>query len=138
MEAKAAPATAPAQPSSVGAKILVVDDSEEVREVLRDIPVRRRQMVVTCADGETGLAEVEARQFDIAMGDLALPGISGLEVANRLKSRRPDSTVVVMTGYFDRMDPEGTRAKGVDFVLTKPFSLEQLRLVIHRAYTGVS
>jgi DNA-binding response OmpR family regulator len=91
--------------------------------------------VVTCADGEAGLAEATARQFDLAMVDLALPGISGLEVASRLKRRSPDSTVVVMTGYFDRV---GTGAKGVDFVLTKPFSLDQVRLMINRVYTHAS
>jgi CheY-like chemotaxis protein/nitrogen-specific signal transduction histidine kinase len=128
--------TTPAHPSPPGkAKILVVDDSEEVRDVLRDILVRQGHAVVTCADGEAGLAEATARQFDLAMVDLALPGISGLEVASRLKRRSPDSTVVVMTGYFDRV---GTGAKGVDFVLTKPFSLDQVRLMINRVYTHAS
>ena len=70
--------------------------------------------------------------------DLALPGISGLEVASRLKHGWPDTEVVVMTGYFDRVGPAGTQAKGVDFVLTKPFTLDELRLVIQRAYSDVS
>jgi CheY-like chemotaxis protein len=133
-EAEAA-TTTPVHPSPGKAKILVVDDSEEVRDVLRDVLVRQGHAVVTCADGEAGLAEATARQFDLAMVDLALPGISGLEVASRLKRRSPDSTVVVMTGYFDRV---GTGAKGVDFVLTKPFSLDQVRLMINRVYTHAS
>jgi two-component system cell cycle sensor histidine kinase/response regulator CckA len=125
-----------ARTSTPGAQILVVDDSEEVREVLRDLLSQHGHTVVTCEDGESGLAELETRRFDLAMVDLALPGISGLEVANRLKGRWPDATVVIMTGYFDRVGSEGTLAKGVDFVLTKPFTLDQLRLVIHRAYSG--
>ena len=125
-----------ARTSTPGAQILVVDDSEEVREVLRDLLSQQGHTVVTCADGESGLAELETRRFDLAMLDLALPGISGLEVANQLKRRWPDVTVVVMTGYFDRVGPEGTLAKGVDFVLTKPFSLDQLRLVIRYVYSG--
>lgn len=122
--------------SKPGAQILVVDDSAEVREVLRELLSQHGHTVVTCEDGESGLAELETRRFDLAMVDLALPGISGLEVANRLKGRWPDATVVIMTGYFDRVGPEGTLAKGVDFVLTKPFSLDQLRLVIRYAYSG--
>jgi len=125
-----------ARTSTPGAQILVVDDSEDVREVLRELLTQHGHTVVTCKDGESGLAELETRRFDLAMVDLKLPGISGHEVANRLKDRWPDATVVIMTGYFDRVGPEGTRAKGVDFVLTKPFSLDQLRLVLHHAYSG--
>ena len=125
-----------ARTSTPGAQILVVDDSEDVREVLRELLTQHGHTVVTCEDGESGLAELETRRFDLAMVDLKLPGISGHEVANRLKDRWPDATVVIMTGYFDRLGPEGTQAKGVDFVLTKPFTLDQLRLVIHHAYSS--
>jgi len=82
----------------------VVDDLRRVREVLRELLTGQGHMVVTCADGESGLAALETGQFDLAMVDLGLPGISGLEVATQLKRRFPDTTAVVMTGYFDRMD----------------------------------
>ncbi len=84
-------------------------------------------------DGESGLVELESRTFDLAMVDLGLPGISGLEVANRLKARWPSTQVALMTGYGDRMGPEDAHAKGVDFVLAKPFSLDQLRSVVDHA-----
>ena len=119
-------------------QILVVDDSEEVREVLRELLSQQGHTVVTCEDGESALAELETRRFGLAMVDVGLPGISGLDVTKKLKGRWPDATVVVMTGYFDRVGPEGTQAKGVDFVLTKPFTLDQLRLVMRHAYSGVS
>jgi CheY-like chemotaxis protein len=124
----------PAAPKSApGAKILVVDDSEEVREVLRELLSRHGYTVVTCPDGESGLVELESRTFDLVMLDLGLPGISGLEVANRLKPRWPNTQVALMTGYGDRMGPEDAQAKGVDFVLAKPFSLDQLRSVVDHA-----
>jgi CheY-like chemotaxis protein len=125
---------APSAPKPVpGAKILVVDDSEEVREVLRELLSRHGYTVVTCPDGESGLVELESRSFDLAMVDLGLPGISGLEVANRLKTRWPATQVALMTGYGDRMGSEDAHAKGVDFVLAKPFSLDQLRSVVDHA-----
>ena len=127
-----------ARTATPGAQILVVDDSEEVREVLRELLSQQGHTVVTCEDGESALAELETRRFGLAMVDVGLPGISGLDVAKKLKGRWPDATVVVMTGYFDRVGPEGTQAKGVDFVLTKPFTLDQLRLVMRHAYSGVS
>ena len=125
----AAPAPKPASP----AKILVVDDSEEVREVLRELLSRHGYTVVTSPDGESGLVELESRTFDLAMVDLGLPGISGLEVAHRLKQRWATTQVALMTGYGDRLGSEDAHAKGVDFVLSKPFSLDQLRSVVEHA-----
>jgi CheY-like chemotaxis protein len=125
-----------AAPKSVpGAKILVVDDSEEVREVLRELLSRHGYTVVTAPDGESGLVELETRAFDMAMVDLGLPGISGLEVAHRLRQRWPATRIALMTGYGDRMGPEDAQTKGVDFVLSKPFSLDQLRSVVDHAMT---
>ncbi|MGH7365170.1 MAG: ATP-binding protein [Candidatus Rokuibacteriota bacterium] len=129
----AAPVAPPAPKPIPSARILVVDDSEEVREVLRELLSRHGYTVVTCPDGESGLVEMESRAFDLAMVDLGLPGISGLEVANRLKPRWPATKVALMTGYGDRMGPEDAHAKGVDFVLAKPFSLDQLRSVVDHA-----
>jgi len=129
----AAPVAPPAPKPAPGAKILVVDDSEEVREVLRELLSRHGYTVVTCPDGESGLVELESRTFDVAMVDLGLPGINGLEVASRLKARWPATQVALMTGYGDRMGPEDAHAKGVDFVLAKPFSLDQLRSVVDHA-----
>ena len=128
-----APLAPPAPKPAPGAKILVVDDSEEVREVLRELLSRHGYSVVTCPDGESGLVEMDTRAFDLAMVDLGLPGISGLEVAHRLKQRWPTTRVALMTGYGDRMGPEDAHAKGVDFVLAKPFSLDQLRSVVDHA-----
>ncbi len=127
----AAPATKAAQ----GAKILVVDDSEEVREVLRELLSRHGYTVVTAPDGESGLVELDTRTFDMAMVDLSLPGISGLEVARRLKERWPTTPVALMTGYGDRLGPDDAHTKGIDFVLAKPFSLDQLRSVVDLAMT---
>jgi CheY-like chemotaxis protein len=127
-----APAPAKAAP---GAKILVVDDSEEVREVLRELLSRHGYTVVTAPDGESGLVELDTRTFDMAMVDLGLPGISGLEVARRLKERWPTTPVALMTGYGDRLGADDAQTKGIDFVLAKPFSLDQLRSVVDLAMT---
>jgi CheY-like chemotaxis protein len=132
--AAAQEAPAPAK-AAQGAKILVVDDSEEVREVLRELLSRHGYTVVTAPDGESGLVELDARVFDMAMVDLGLPGISGLEVARRLKARWPATPVALMTGYGDRLGSEDAQTKGVDFVLAKPFSLDQLRSVVDLAMT---
>jgi CheY-like chemotaxis protein len=134
--APARPAAPPAPPMAApvrSAKILVVDDSEEVREVLRELLSRHGHTVVVVPDGESGLVELDTRAFDVAMIDLSLPGISGLEVAHRLKERWPTTRVALMTGYGDRVGSEDPKSRGIDFVLAKPFSLDQLRSVVDHA-----
>jgi len=143
ISAKIAPAATVATPSpsvpqiAPGAQILVVDDSSQVREVLRELLDRYGHTVVCCEDGESGLVELETRRFDLVIVDVGLPGISGLELANRLKQRWPGTTIALMTGYLDRLGPEDAKANGVDFVLGKPFSIDQIRSVIHHAWSRV-
>ena len=126
-------ATAPpasARPSASGAQILVIADSEEVREGLRDLLTRHGHTVVARADGNSGFAEIGTWRFDLAMVDLSLPGVSGLEVAQQLKRRCPDTTVALMTGYFHRMRPDDAQASGVDVILRKPFALDQVQSIV--------
>ncbi|HWN92403.1 MAG TPA: hybrid sensor histidine kinase/response regulator [Verrucomicrobiae bacterium] len=123
---------AAARPSTSGAQILLIADAEEVREVLRDLLTRHGHSVVARADGNSGLAELGTWRFDLAMVDLSLPGVSGLEVAQQLKLRTPGTTVALMTGYFDRMRPDDVRAKGVDVILKKPFSLDQVQAIVDK------
>jgi CheY-like chemotaxis protein len=113
----------------------VVDDSKEVREVLRELLDRYGHTVVCREDGESGLTELETRRFDLVIADVGLPGISGLELASRVKQHSPGTTVALMTGYLDRLGPEDAQANGVDFVLGKPFSIDQVRSVIHHAWS---
>jgi CheY-like chemotaxis protein len=70
------------------------------------------------------------------MLDLGLPGISGLEVAARLKESWTATRVALMTGYGVRVGPDDAQSRGVDFVLAKPFSLDQLRSVVDHALTA--
>jgi len=134
-EGPAAAPPASASQIAPGAQILVVDDSKEVREVLRELLDRYGHTVVCCEDGESGLLELETRRFDLVIADVGLPGISGLELASRVKQRSPGTTVALMTGYLDRLGPEDAQANGVDFVLGKPFSIDQVRSVIHHAWS---
>ncbi len=129
-EPRATPPAASARPSASGAQILVIADSEEVREVLRDLLTRHGHTVVARADGNSGLAELGTWRFDLAMVDLSLTGGSGLEVAQQLKRRCPDTTVALMTGYFHRMRPDDAQARGVDVVLRKPFALDQVQSIV--------
>ncbi|HET7875200.1 MAG TPA: response regulator, partial [Methylomirabilota bacterium] len=114
-------------------RILVIDDSSEVRDVLSDLLAQHGYAVKVTEDGESGLAEAEQQSFVLAMVDIGLPGISGIEAAARIKLRWPNTFLVLMTGYADRVGINETRAKSIDAVLTKPFSLDQVKALVEQA-----
>jgi signal transduction histidine kinase/ActR/RegA family two-component response regulator len=123
------PATAP-----VGSgRILVIDDERDVAEILADVLSRDGHQVVACLDGEAGLARFQEAEFDLVVTDLGMPGISGWDVAREVRARRPGTPVAMVTGWGDRIDPAEASARGVDFLLAKPFKREQVRELVAAA-----
>ncbi len=129
------PETAPSLQPHRNAKILIIDDDEEVREVLGDLLTGQGHAVAAYADGESGLTRVQEEPFDLVITDLAMPRLSGWQVASLVKLRNPSTPVALVTGFSDRIDPEEARAKGVDFVMAKPFKLEDITAVVAQALT---
>lgn len=115
------------------ARVLVIDDEEEIREVLVELLRGQGHAVVGCADGRSGLARFEAERFDLVITDLGMPGLSGWEVAAAVKRRSPALPVALITGWGDRIDPEEARAKGVDHLVAKPFRIEEIAALAARA-----
>ncbi|MBI5491137.1 MAG: response regulator [Deltaproteobacteria bacterium] len=112
---------------------LLVDDDDAFREALVKV-LGRRDIDVTCAaDGELGLAALARDDFDVVVLDLAMPGLDGLQVLERLRARRLEVPVVMLTGHgspsagLDAMD-----LGAVDFLL-KPISPDRLALAIETA-----
>ncbi|MDP2344544.1 MAG: response regulator [Deltaproteobacteria bacterium] len=119
---------APAQEKGVGrAKVLVVDDEENIREILAEMLMTADHEVITAQDGAEALHKlVENPDIDLVFTDLGLPGMSGYEVAQEMKRLRPDLLVGLVTGWGATLDPEKARAHGVDMVISKPFRFEQV------------
>ena len=109
------------------ASILVVDDQEMIRELFREVLVRDGHELALASGSREGLQAFDKGYFDIVYTDLGMPGISGWQVASEIKKRKPGTVVVMTTGWEIRMDEEELGKNGVDFVLTKPFQLQQLR-----------
>jgi DNA-binding response OmpR family regulator len=121
-DGRAAPA-AEAEPH-----VLVVDDDPTVAEVVVGY-LRRAGMVAThAADGPAALAAAESDPPDLVVLDLMLPGIDGLEVCRRLRIRRPDLPVVMLTALGAEADRVAGLERGADDYVTKPFSPRELVL----------
>ena len=115
-----------------GERIVVIDDDYAMRLSCRQILARMGHAVETFDDGARGLAGVARLEPALVVVDLKMPGLSGLEVIRRLHELDPSVVVVVITGYAT-IDTaiEAMKAGAYDF-LPKPFSPDQLRMIVAR------
>jgi len=112
--------------------ILVVDDDASIRAVLAQYLGDEGYRVAAEGCGEAGLAALERGPWDLVITDLKMPGIGGLEVLRRVKERRPETEVVVLTGYATIRDGvEAMREGAYDFLL-KPVQVDQIDAVVAR------
>jgi CheY-like chemotaxis protein len=110
-------------------RILIVDDEPMVREVvvlyLRD----GRHEVTEAEDAAQALEKFQSGTFDVVLTDRSMPGMSGDELAVRIKQIAPRCPVVLLTGYQEA----AAGRSAVDFVLPKPFAIDALRDVMRKA-----
>lgn len=107
-------------------RVLIIDDQEDVRTVLSLMLEAHGFETLTAGSGEEGLAHAARTRVDVVFTDLRMPGISGWEVARRLRSLDPPPRVVLVTGWVMDNSPELLRARGIDAVLLKPFTFEEV------------
>ncbi len=112
------------------ARILLVEDRESLRRMIALALEGQGHQVTAAADGEAGIAALEAAEFDLLLSDLKLPGCSGLDVLAAARRLRPGLPVVVMTAYGTvAAAVEAMKLGAADF-LEKPVDLDELdRLV---------
>jgi DNA-binding NtrC family response regulator len=115
------------------AKILVVDDEQVMRAFLERALKKLGHEVELVSSGEEALERFTPRTFQLVLSDLRMPGMSGLELLERLIELDPRTGVVIMTAFGTIEDAvEAVQRGAVDFV-TKPIELGHLKLVLERA-----
>jgi CheY-like chemotaxis protein len=107
-------------------KVLVVDDDPVVGESFNRVLSGKGYAVITAKDGQEAMTKLEAEQYDVVFTDLRMPGMTGLEVAERVKARQPWTPVVIVTGYGSQRSEERARAAGVSDFLHKPLSPDMI------------
>jgi PAS domain S-box-containing protein len=117
-------------PSRGEATVLVIEDEEEIRELLCEIISSCGNSVETAQDGSQGIKLFSQKPFDMVFTDLGMPGLTGWQVAQEIKKLNSSTPVALITGYCIPDDSDELQQKGVDFVLNKPFLIDQvLKLV---------
>jgi DNA-binding NtrC family response regulator len=116
-----------------GARVLVTEDQETVRDLLVAVLREEGYAVDTAASGEAALARLEEATFDLVLLDLNLPGMGGMEVLARGRPLQADAQFLVLTGYATvRSAVEAMRLGAFDY-LNKPVDIDELLLSAARA-----
>jgi len=113
--------------------ILVIDDDESIRLGCAQALTQEGYRVQPAEDGATGLRLAAEESFDLVLLDLKMPGISGIQVLEKLKEDSPDTVVVVITGYATIESAVEAMRKGAYDYLPKPFTPEMLSTTVKRA-----
>jgi PAS domain S-box-containing protein len=127
----AAVAVHAAQPGAArSARVLVVEDEENVRVLLNDAFRAEGHEVTEATTGAEALKHLDMSKFDLMVCDLGLPELSGLHVARWVKEFRPDLPVIIATGYAEMIAEEDYQKARIDDVIRKPYALAD---VLNRA-----
>lgn len=113
-------------------RVLVVDDDENSRDLLSEYLTLDGHSVTTAADALEGIAEFEGKEFDLVITDRVMPEISGDQLARHVKTSDRRVPVLMITGFAQIMASQGEHPVGVDCLVGKPFTLQELRNAIER------
>ena len=128
-------ATAPAIPAVAPARrlrVLVVDDEDWARSIIKRFLSLKGHTVLTAASGKEALDTFRREPVDVVMTDRAIPGMSGDRIAEEIKRLSPATPVIMLTGFGDIMDVRGENPPGVDCVIGKPVTPDQLQEAVLR------
>ncbi len=112
--------------------LLVVDDDRGTREACREVAQTLGFNAEAVESAEEAYRILEGRGADVILLDLRLPGITGMEALHSIKKYRPDALIVVVTGYGTVESAVQAMKDGAYDYVTKPFSMEELKLLLER------
>ncbi len=115
--------------------LMIIDDERAVRDVCREVAQSLGFNTSVADSAEHGYRMLDAQGTDVVLLDLKLPGAGGLEALRQIKERRPDAAVIVVTGYGTVHSAVQAMKNGAYDFVTKPFSVEELRLLLERVTT---
>lgn len=117
-------------------RILIIDDERGMREGCRRILESEGYSVETAENGEVGLSKIRERPFDLALLDLKMPGLSGIEVLKQIRHTRLEIIPIMITGHASvQTAVEAMKLGAFDYV-EKPFTPDDLLAIVAKALEG--
>lgn len=118
------------------ASVLVVDDERDMAEMIR-FCLSQRGHVVEIADGGARAVELAtATPFQLAICDLTMPGLDGVQTARALKTLQPDIPIILVSGYATDAAVSAMRTGVMNAWLSKPFTVDELEETVDRVLLG--
>ncbi len=127
--------TAPQLEPSNFLTLVIVDDERAIRESCREVARTLGYTALAADSAEQAYRLIEAQNIDVVLLDLKLPGATGLEALNKIKQRHPDAEVIVVTGCATVQSAVQAMKNGAYDYVTKPFSMDELRILLDRVAT---
>lgn len=119
------------------ARILVIDDEEQLRDLLKQMLSRDGHEVMTASDGVEGMRTFDQFHPEVVITDIIMPNKDGIEVITELLCRDPKIAIIAISGgrraITAEFNLESAELLGVKGILSKPFTREQLREAVHLA-----
>jgi two-component system response regulator PilR (NtrC family) len=115
------------------ARILVVDDETSMQEFLQILLQREGHDVTACGSATEALIALESDDWDLVISDVRMPGMSGLELLDQVRELSPETTVILITAHGTTETAVEAMKHGAYDYLTKPCSVDEIRLVVGKA-----
>ncbi len=112
--------------------LVIVDDERSIRDVCREVAQSLGFNTMVTESAEHTYRLIDSQPIDVVLLDLKLPGAGGLEALHKIKQRRPDAEIVVVTGYATVQSAVQAMKNGAYDYLTKPFTIDELKLLLDR------
>ncbi|MDY7034129.1 MAG: sigma-54 dependent transcriptional regulator [Thermodesulfobacteriota bacterium] len=116
-----------------GEKILVVDDDSRIRDFLYDVLTEEGYEVTTAENGEMGIEFLKSRDFHVVLTDLKMPKVDGLQVIRESQKVNFQVVGILITGYGTIKSAVDAMKAGAYDYITKPFQIDEIKIVIERA-----
>lgn len=114
-------------------RILVVDDDPSIRNMLEIVLKKNNYDVILATDGREALELLKKKTFDLVISDIKMPDISGISLLQRLKTSNPEIPVIMITAFASTNDAVEAMKLGAEDYITKPFNLEELKMIIEKS-----
>ena len=128
----AAPAAVPLRPVNRPARILVLDDDDDIREIYAVVLGQNGYQVEAAGDGQTGWEALQARRYDLLITDHEMPGLTGLELVKKVWDSGMTLAIIFASGSLSHWELQQRSSVQIAAALPKPFSPGELVRTVQR------
>lgn len=114
-------------------RILIIDDDSSIREMLEMFLAGEGYETDLAANGAEALAKIQTQDYDAAISDIKMPGMSGIELLEKAQKAKPNLQILMITAYTNAEDSVRAMRAGAYDYITKPFNLEEVKELLDKA-----